>query len=124
MSEICVFVCSVCWLCAPVLNYCNSQRKIDWSSSQPVDINSIYSMNLCSISGMFNIDSSGGPEENALPWTFKMAFLTAREYFPGSINCYHKVSDGSLTWTVVYRTSGYKFPGEYELNILYAFSRF
>lgn len=53
-----------------------------------------------------------------------MAFLTTRKHFPGSINCYHKVSDGSLKWTVVYSASGYKFPGESELNILYAFSRF
>lgn len=107
-----------------MVNYCNSQRKIDWSNSQPVDINSIYSMNLCSITGMFNIDSSRGSEENALPWTSEMVFLTTGEYFPGSINCYHKVIDGSLKWTVVYSTSGHKFPGEYELNILYAFSRF
>lgn len=53
-----------------------------------------------------------------------MAFLTTGEYFPGSINCYHKVSDGTLKCTVVYSTSGYKFHGEYELNILYAFSKF
>lgn len=123
VSEIC-FLCSVCWLCALVVNDCKFQRKIDWSNSQPMDINSVYAMNLCSISGMFNIDSSGGPEENALPLTSETAFLTTREYFPGSVNCHHKVSDGSLKWTVLYSASGHTFPGEYELNILYAFSRF